>query len=122
MWNLYWTGVRLPSPPLRKIMETKKILAIGGTQMIGRDFVEYCLQNLKEYEIYIANRNITNPNLFNCKHIKIDRDGKESCESLLDFESFDVVVDFSCYNSRQLYNVLSNLHYKKFLSQIFKIE
>ena len=82
--------------------------------MIGRDFVEYCLQNLKEYEIYIANRNITNPNLFNCKHIKIDRDGKESCESLLDFESFDVVVDFSCYNSRQLYNVLSNLHYKKY--------
>jgi hypothetical protein len=96
-------------------METnKKILVIGGTQMIGRDFVEYCLQNQKDYEVYIANRNITNPNLFNCKHIKIDRNDKKSCEALLHYKSFEIVVDFSCYNSRQLYNVLSYLKYEKY--------
>jgi len=92
----------------------KKILVIGGTQMIGRDFVEYAIQNPKNYEIYIANRNITNPNLFTCKHIKIDRNSPEQCKSLAKHGEFDVVVDFSCYNSHQLYNVLSHLKYKKY--------
>lgn len=92
----------------------KRILVIGGTQMIGRDFVEYAIQNPKNYEIYIANRNITNPNLFTCKHIKIDRNSPEQCKSLVEYGEFDVVVDFSCYNSHQLYNVLSHLKYKKY--------
>ncbi len=92
----------------------QKLLVVGGTQMIGRDFVEYCLQNQKDYEIYIANRNITNPNLFNCKQIKIDRNFPEQCRSLAEHGEFDIVVDFSCYNSKQLYNVILNTNYKKY--------
>ena len=92
----------------------KKVLIIGGTQMIGRNFVEYCLANRRNYDVHLANRNISNPNLFNCKQIIIDRNSIEQCKSLSRYGEFDIVVDFSCYNSHQLYNVLSNLKYKKY--------
>lgn len=94
-------------------MSNQKVLVIGGTQMIGRDFVEYCLQNVSDYDIYIANRGITNPNLFNCHHIKIDRDSQEGCRSLQEY-TFDIVVDFSCYRPDQLFNVISNLNYNRY--------
>lgn len=103
----------IPSQTTENISK-KRILVIGGTRMIGRDFVEYSMQNQKNYEIYIANRNITNPNLFTCNHIKIDRNSPEQCKSLADYGEFDIIVDFSCYNSRQLYNVLLNTKYKKY--------
>ena len=92
-----------------------RILILGGTKFIGRDFVEYCLQTLKDCEIYIANRNISNPNLFNnCQHIEIDRTSEEGCDVLRNYARFDLVVDFSCYNARQLYRVLKNLAYEKY--------
>jgi len=90
-----------------------KILIVGGTQMVGRDFVEYYLENKKDCDIYLANRNVTNPNLFDCKQILIDRNSKEKCKSLSEHGEFDIVVDFSCYNLSQFTNVLSSLKYKK---------
>jgi|GEM_PF-1529957 len=92
-----------------------RILILGGTKFIGRDFVEYLLQTLKGWDIYIANRNISNPNLFNnCKHIEIDRMSEDGCDVLRNHARFDVVVDFSCYDARQLYRVLKNLSYGKY--------
>lgn len=90
----------------------EKLLVLGGTQMIGRDFVESAIKD-NQYEIYIANRGLTNPGLFNCKHIKIDRNNLESCRELNKFD-FDIVVDFSCYNENQLRNVLMYLKFKEY--------
>jgi hypothetical protein len=81
--------------------------------MIGRDFVEYCLQNVSDYDIYIANRGVTNPGIFNCHHIKIDRDSQEGCRPLQEY-AFDIVIDFSCYRADHLYNIISNLKYNRY--------
>jgi nucleoside-diphosphate-sugar epimerase len=79
------------------------ILILGGTQMLGRDLVETMLETRND-RIVLANRGITNPNLFpNCTHITIDRDNNESCSSLSGLNN-DVVVDFSCYNISQFKN------------------
>jgi|688.fasta_scaffold147285_4 nucleoside-diphosphate-sugar epimerase len=92
----------------------KKILVIGGTQMVGRDFVEFCLDNKFDYEIHIANRGITNPNLFpSIKHISIDRNIKSSC-IVLSQNSYDFVIDFSCYNIQQLLNIIEYINTKKY--------
>ena len=41
------------------------ILVLGGTQMLGRDFVETLLsEHTNDYNIYIANRGLTNNHLF----------------------------------------------------------
>lgn len=90
-----------------------KILVIGGTQMIGRDFIELCLEN--NIEPIIANRGITNKDLFpKLQHIQIDRNFKEKCQSLKNLE-FDLVIDFSCYNINQLTNILDYIKYKKYI-------
>lgn len=91
------------------------ILIIGGTQMLGRNFVEYLIKQNK-YNLYIANRGVTNPNLFKneCTHIKIDRNDSSSCEVLNNY-IFDVVIDFSCYNTIQLQNILKYVKYKKYI-------
>jgi hypothetical protein len=93
----------------------KKILVVGGTQMIGRNFVEFLLLN-NEYDISIANRGITNAELFNntsIKHIKIDRNNLDSCK-ILNNQNFDIVVDFSCYNVLQLKAIINHVKYKKY--------
>jgi nucleoside-diphosphate-sugar epimerase len=88
-------------------MRKNNILIIGGTQMIGRDFVDTCISN----NIYptIANRNITNKNLFSqLEHILIDRNNSNSC-NILSQENFDIVIDFSCYNINQFLNIYTNI-------------
>lgn len=88
---------------------SKKLLILGGTQMVGRDFIEFCLENKYDYEIYISNRGLTNPSLFNgLKHIKIDRDIDDGCSNLEKY-NYDIVVDFSCYNTSQLCNALKHI-------------
>jgi hypothetical protein len=93
----------------------KKILIIGGTQMLGRDFVEYLLLQNSKSDIYLANRGITNPDLFKdkIKHIYIDRYNGE-CENLHD-SSFDLVVDFSCYNLGDFKKIHPNINCKKYI-------
>lgn len=94
-------------------MTNGKILVIGGTQMIGRDFVELCLEN--NIEPVLANRGITNRSLFkNLTHIQIDRNYEESCRNLKNIE-FDIIIDFSCYNKDQLINILKNVKYNKYI-------
>lgn len=77
--------------------------------MVGRDFVDICINN----NIYptIANRNITNKDLFpNLEHITIDRNNKSNC-SILYGNFFNIVIDFSCYNINQLKNILKFISY-----------
>jgi len=90
-----------------------KILIIGGTQMIGRDFVELCIEN----NIYptLANRGVTNTNLFlDLKKIFIDRNDKFKCFNLKN-KYFDIVIDFSCYNVNQFLNIYDNIKYNKYI-------
>ena len=93
---------------------TQTVLIVGGTQMVGRDFVESLLK-VSDYNISIANRGITNPQLFpDLYHIFIDRNSLEGCASLKNLE-FDVVIDFSCYNVAHLKNVLYYISYKHYV-------
>lgn len=96
-------------------MDKIKLLIIGGTQMIGRDFIEYLIENNSpQYQLYMANRGITNNNIFpDIKRIIIDRNSQSKCENLSN-QYFDIVIDFSCYNVNQLYNILKNLKYDKY--------
>lgn len=78
----------------------KTILILGGTQMLGRDLVEKLRDNI-DYDITLANRGITNANIFpELKRIKIDRNSAETCLNLSN-NIYDYVFDFSCYNLRQ---------------------
>jgi hypothetical protein len=82
-------------------------LIVGGTQMIGRDFVQLCIN--KNIYPTIANRNITNKNLFSqLNHISIDRNILDTCKNL-NQQNFDIVIDFSCYNIEQFLNVYNNI-------------
>lgn len=90
------------------------MLILGGTQMIGRDFVELCIEN----KIYptLANRHLTNSDLFsNLDKIKIDRCDSKKCYSLKDDKIYDFVVDFSCYNINQFINTYSNITYNNYI-------
>ena len=91
-----------------------KILIIGGTGFIGRSLVEKLKDN-REYKITIANRGITNPNLFeNLERLNIDRNIESSCRKL--FKNFyDFVFDFSGYEYNQLYYVNKYIRCHKYI-------
>jgi nucleoside-diphosphate-sugar epimerase len=92
-----------------------KILILGGTQMIGRNLVESLLSENK-YELFLANRGITNPDLFykKCKHIYIDRNVEETCNKLQNY-FFDMIIDFSCYTINHFQNTFKYLLFNKYL-------
>jgi 2'-hydroxyisoflavone reductase len=91
-----------------------KVLILGGTEFLGRDLVEV-LKEQSCYNVVLANRNITNKNLFpDIPRIIIDRNDKHKCESLKNF-LFDVVIDFSCYTAEQFINTHVNLNYKRYI-------
>jgi hypothetical protein len=93
----------------------KTILVLGGTQMIGRDFLEFLSENKHNYDITICNRGITNSTLFpDIKKIFIDRNNNKQCSKLLN-KNFDLIIDFSCYNVKQLSNILQYVKYKHYI-------
>jgi nucleoside-diphosphate-sugar epimerase len=93
---------------------SKKLLILGGTQMVGRDFVELLSDNIN-YKLSIANRGITNKNLFtHLEHITIDRNNPDTCKELSG-RFFDIVIDFSCYNVNQLNNILKFISYDYYI-------
>ena len=78
-----------------------RILVLGGTQMLGRDFVE---RYKSTHSIVIANRGATLPGLFpDLDHVKIDRN--QPCQSFQS-DPLDAVVDFSCYSVNHLENTI----------------
>lgn len=89
-----------------------RILVLGGTQMLGRDFVE---RTRGRHSVVIANRGVTMPDLFpDMEHIRIDREvaasledyGAAGCRALGHLASVDAVVDFSCYTKEHLENTI----------------
>ncbi|HET6510999.1 MAG TPA: NAD-dependent epimerase/dehydratase family protein [Candidatus Kapabacteria bacterium] len=73
-----------------------KLLIIGGTQFLGRHYVETALE--RGYEVTLFHRGKTNPHLFpECEHIHGDRDGE--IEKLGE-RHWDIVVDPSGYVPR----------------------
>lgn len=83
--------------------------------MVGRDFVEFILKQNLNSDIYIANRGVTNPNLFGdtVKHIKIDRYNQD-CKNLNGMY-FDIVIDFNCYTFENLKDILDHIKYKHYI-------
>jgi len=94
----------------------KRILIIGGTNFIGRNIVESLLETNK-YEVTLFNRGVTNPELFSdLKKLKGDRYSNDI--NFLRNDSWDFVIDMSCYypkNLEELLKVLGN----KVLKYIF---
>lgn len=89
------------------------ILVLGGTQMIGKNFTNHLIKN--NFNITLANRGITNPNLFlNIPLIKLDRTVEDSCKILSNY-NFDIVIDFSCYSVEQFENTYKYLKYNKYI-------
>lgn len=92
-----------------------RLLVLGGTQMVGRDFVETIQNNYPEYDVLIANRGITNSQLFpEIKRIFIDRNKEASCSVLSNYK-FDTIIDFSCYTEDQYKNTIQYIHCNKYI-------
>ena len=73
----------------------KKILILGGTNFIGRVFMEQ-LSALENYNITIFQRGFTNSNLFpNIPRISGDRYTEDILK--ITKEDWDIIVDISCY-------------------------
>lgn len=73
-----------------------KFLIIGGTQFLGRHYVDSALR--RGYEVTLFHRGRTNPDLYpECEHVFGDRDGE--IHKLGDRE-WDIVVDPSGYLPR----------------------
>ena len=92
-----------------------KILILGGTGFLGRDFTSLLPRN---YDITLVNRGITNPNLFtDVKTIIIDRkkitDAYVKSTFLADV--YDVVIDFSCYELSTLRPFINNINFKRYI-------
>lgn len=71
-----------------------RILVLGGTQFLGRGFVDEALS--RGHEVTLFNRNKTNPDLFEGEVEKVTGDRTEDL-SALEGRSFDAVVDVACY-------------------------
>jgi 2'-hydroxyisoflavone reductase len=81
-----------------------RILVLGGTQMLGRDFVE---RYMAGHSIVLANRGVTLPGLFpDLEHVAIDRDAASRPMGLGMLGPVDGVVDFSCYSPVHLENTV----------------
>jgi 2'-hydroxyisoflavone reductase len=90
------------------------ILILGGTQFLGRSFIENLLE-IKKYKITICNRGISNPQLFpDLNKIIYDRNIDTGCEKLFD-DFYDFVFDFSAYQERQLSSVSKYIRCHKYI-------
>lgn len=85
----------------------KKILILGGTQFVGRQLVEQ-LSKRGDLSLTIVHRGKTNPGIFpELQHIIADRNNDDL--KALTKQSWDTVVDFSCYYPAPLRNLLTGL-------------
>jgi 2'-hydroxyisoflavone reductase len=74
----------------------KKLLIFGGTQFIGRAFVEHLLAENAEHDITLFNRGESNPTLFpDLKKIKGDRETADIDQVLA--HDWDYIVDVNGY-------------------------
>ena len=91
------------------------ILILGGTQFLGRSFVEELKNNKNTHKITLCNRGKSNPELFSdLNKIKCDRNLEKDCEILFN-NFYDFVFDFSGYRVEQLSNVSKYLRHHKYI-------
>jgi len=84
------------------------ILILGGSQFVGKNFVDYASVN-SDFNLILANRGIIkSPN------IVINRDNEKDCSNLKNKE-YDTVIDFSCYNLNQFKNTHGSLKFNKYI-------
>jgi len=84
------------------------ILILGGSQFVGKNFVDYVSIN-SDYNLILANRGITKT-----PDISINRDNEKDCSNLKNKE-YDVVVDFSCYDLNQFKNTYQYLKFNRYI-------
>lgn len=85
----------------------KKILILGGTNFIGRNLVESLLSDT-DFELTLLNRGLSNPSLFpKIKRIVSNRNEGDISE--IGEESWDYIIDLSCYFPHSLTNIINAL-------------
>lgn len=84
-----------------------KILILGGSNFIGRNLVESLL-HINNFDVTLFNRGQSNTNLFpEIRKIRGDRNTSDI--NLIFKESWDYIIDLSCYFPNSLKQVLSHL-------------
>ena len=89
----------------------KNVLILGGTHFIGRNLVEHFLLE-PDYKLTLFNRQKTQSELFP-KVDKIKGDRETDDVKNLKNQTWDFVIDLSCYFPQALLNVLENLTVKE---------
>lgn len=85
----------------------KKVLVLGGTNFIGRTLVEQLIE-LGDYEITLFNRQLNNSTLFpELNKIKGDRETDDIKQ--ISTQSWNYVIDLSCYYPHVLNSTISAL-------------
>lgn len=84
-----------------------KILVLGGTQFVGRNMVERLL-NESDMDVTLFNRQLTDMEAFpDVSKIKGDRQTDDILQ--IGKDSWDVVIDFSCYYPKSMETALKAL-------------
>lgn len=87
----------------------QKLLLLGGTRFIGRNLLERLIP-LNRFDITLFNRGITNPDLFpDLQRIQGDRYTDDL--ALIGKESWDYIIDLSCYFPKSIELVLQYLRH-----------
>lgn len=81
----------------------KKILVTGGTTFVSKYVAQYFVN--AGYEVYVLNRN-TKPQVQGVKLIEGDR---HNLNGILKARSFDVVVDITVYNDKDIIDLVGEL-------------
>lgn len=85
----------------------EKILVFGGTQFVGKTIVEK-LSNMDQYDLTLFNRGKTNNDAFqHLAQIKGDRNTNDIEQ--IGSQSWDYVIDVSCYYPASLKKVLASI-------------
>jgi 2'-hydroxyisoflavone reductase len=88
-----------------------RLLVLGGTQFVGRRFVEAALE--AGHEVTLLHRGRTNPGLFGeAEHVLGDR---ESDLAVLDGRAFDAVYDSSGYRPEAVRASVEALDYERYV-------
>ncbi|QDV23535.1 Rossmann-fold NAD(P)-binding domain-containing protein [Aureliella helgolandensis] len=88
-----------------------RMLVLGGTNFIGRVFVERVLEQTT-LEVTLLNRGVTAPDLFKTvPHLKCDRHDFNSCSTQLAGQHWNYLVDFSGHSHAHIENIVTNCRF-----------
>lgn len=112
--GLPWEATNKEAQTVAVAAERLNILILGGTSFMGRDLVELLASS---HNITLANRGLTNPDLFpDLRRIFYDRYNFETHVVLDNGIVYDVVVDFcSVGNEEQLRSVMRYVKFKRYI-------